>query len=215
MAQGQETWTAGKEFVGDLTVTGNATVTGTLTAASAPIFQAGAALPSLTAANIGAPGTNVTALEYGDGHNHVTVLTLTAVALAPTIPANAEGAGAVIYTFPAGVYTGHMARLKTTAAVVDTATNAADVGLGSLIASGDIATLTTAAMEDWITGQTVADVSAFVLDKATIMTGGVPLVFEAGGSHTLNLNAAATWNATVATLSVTGTVWIYWTYLGA
>lgn len=194
---------------------GAQTVAGVKTFSAAPVFQAGPVLPFLTAANIGTPGTNVTALEYGDGHNHLTILTLAAVELAPTIPADAEGAGAVIYTFPAGVYAGHMARLKTTTAVVDTATNAADVGLGSLIASGDIATLTTAAMEDWITGQTVADVSAFVLDKATIMTGGVPLIFEAAGSHTLNLNAAATWNATVATLSVTGTVWVYWTFLGA
>jgi hypothetical protein len=188
---------------------------GILTLSAAPVVQAGPVLPWLTAANVGTPGANVTALEYGDGHNHLTVLTLTAVELAPTIPADAEGAGVVIYTFPAGVYAGHMARLKTTAAVVDTATNAADVGLGSLIASGDIATLTNAAMEDWLTGQTVADVSTFVVDKATIMTAGVPLVFEASDSHILHLNAAATWNATVAMLTVTGTVWIMWTYLGA
>lgn len=169
----------------------------------------------ITSANVGTPGTNVTAVEYGDAYNHVTVLTLAAVELTPTIPANAEGAGAVIYTFPAGVYVANAAHMDITSGVMDTATNAADVGLGSLIASGDIATLTTAAMEDWITGQTVADVSTFVVEKSTIPTAGAPLVFEAAGSHTLNINCAATWNATVATASVTGTVTIYWTFLGA
>ena len=145
----------------------------------------------------------------------MTILTLTAAELTPTIPADAEGAGAIIYTFPAGVYAGHMIHGDITAGVMDAATNAADAGFGSLIASGDIATLTTAAMEDWLTGQTVADVSSFVFEKSTIMTAGVPLIFEAGDSHVLYANVAATWNATVATASVTGTVTIYWTYLGA
>lgn len=168
-----------------------------------------------TNANVGTPGTNVTAVEYGDGYNHVTVLTLTGAALTPTIPADAEGAGAVIYTFPAGVYVGNAAHMDITAGTMDSATNAADLGLGSLIASGDIATLTTAAMEDWVTGQTVADVSSIATEKSTIMTGGAPLLFEAGDSHTLNINIAGTWNATVATADLTGTVTIWWTYLGA
>lgn len=178
-----------------------------------PVLDTGKALR--TNANVGTAGTNVTAVEYGDGYNHVTVLTLTATELTPTIPADAEGAGAVIYTFPAGVYYGVAAHMDITAGVMDTATNAADVGLGSLIASGDIATLTTAAMEDWVTGQTVADVSSFVVEKSTIMTAGAPLLFESADSHVLNFNVAATWNATVATASVTGTVTIAWTFLGA
>lgn len=166
-------------------------------------------------ANVGTAGTNVTAVEYGDGYHHVTVLTLTAAELTPTIPADAEGAGAVIYTFPAGVYVGQSCHMDITAGVMDSATNAADLGVGSLIASGDIATLTTAAMEDWVTGQTVADVSTFVKEKSTVMTAGANLLFEAGDSHVLNLNVAATWNATVATASVTGTVTIVWDFLGA
>jgi hypothetical protein len=169
----------------------------------------------ITSANVGSAGTNCTAVEYGDGYNHVTVLTMTAAELTPTIPADAEGAGAIIYTFPAGVYAGHMIHGDVTAAVMDSATNAADAGFGSLIASGDIATLTTAAMEDWLTGQTIADVSSFVFEKSTIMTGGVPLIFEAGDSHVLHFNVAGTWNNTVATASVTGTVIFYWTFLGA
>lgn len=165
--------------------------------------------------NIGTPGTNVTAVEFGDGFNHVTVLTITAAALTPTIPADAEGAGAVIYTFPAGVYMGQSIHLDITAGTMDSATNAADLGVGSLISSGNIATLTTAAMEDWLTGQTVADVSSMATEKSTVMTAGANLLFEAAGSHVLNLNMAATWGATVATADLTGTVTIAWTFLGA
>lgn len=165
--------------------------------------------------NVGTAGTNVTAQEFGDGFSHTTILTLAAAELTPTIPADAEGAGAIIYTFPAGVYVGKSIHMDITAGVMDAATNAADMGLGSLIASGDIATLTTAAMEDWLTGQTVADVSAIATEKSTVMTNGSPLLFEAGGSHVLNMNMAATWGATVATASLTGTITISWEFLGA
>lgn len=168
----------------------------------------------LTSTNVGTAGTGFTAVEYGDGYNHVTVLTATAAALTPTIPANAEGAGVIAYTFPAGVYVGHAAHLDITAVTADTATNAVDCGVGSLIASGDIATLTTAAMEDWITGQTIADISSPALEKSTIMTAGAPLLFEDAGSHVVHINMAATWNATVATLDVTGTLILHWTFLG-
>lgn len=168
-----------------------------------------------TASNVGAAGTNVTAAEYGDGFHHITVLTLAAAALTPTIPADAEGAGAIIYTFPVGVYVGKSCHMDITAGTMDSATNAADLGLGSLIASGDIATLTTAAMEDWLTGQTVADVSSFVDESSSVMTAGQPLLFEAAGSHVLNINVAGTWNATIATADVTGTVTFSWDFLGA
>ena len=168
-----------------------------------------------TTANVGTAGTNVVATEYGDGYNHITVLTLTGAALTPTIPADAEGAGAIIYTFPAGVHITTACHMDVTAVVADTATNAVDMGLGSLIGSGDIATLTTAAMEDCVTGQTVADISSPATEKSTISTAGAPLLFEAGGSKVLHLNMAGTWNATVASLAATGTVTIYWTYLGS
>ena len=168
-----------------------------------------------TGANLGTAGTGVTAVEFGDGFNHVTVLTLTAAALTPTIPADAEGAGIIIYTFPAGVYVANSVHMDVTAVTADSATNAVDMGIGSLISSGDIATLTTAAMEDWLTGQTVADISSPATEKSTIMTGGAPLLFEAGDSHVVHLNMAGTWNNTVATLDATATITLYWTFLGS
>ena len=168
-----------------------------------------------TNANVGTAGTGVTAIELGDGMNHVTILTLTAAALTPTIPADAEGAGVILYTFPAGVYILTACHMDVTAFTADSATNAVDMGMGSLISSGDIATLTTAAMEDCVTGQTVADISSPATEKSTIMTAGAPLLFEAGGSHVVHLNVAGTWNNTVATADVTGTVTLYWTFLGS
>jgi len=168
-----------------------------------------------TDANVGTAGTGVTAVELGDGMNHVTILTLTAAALTPTIPADAEGAGVILYTFPAGVYILTACHMDVTAFTADSATNAVDMGMGSLISSGDIATLTTAAMEDCVTGQTVADISSPATEKSTIMTAGAPLLFEAGGSHVVHLNVAGTWNNTVATADVTGTVTLYWTFLGS
>lgn len=170
-----------------------------------------------TDANVGTAGTGVTAVEYGDGFNHVTVLTVTAAALIPTtVPADAEGIGFAIYTFPAGVYTGSGIHADLTAFTGTglAATNAVDFGLGSLISSGDIATLTTAAMEDWLTGQTIADISSPADEKSTIMTGGADLLFEAGDSHVLNLNMAGTWNDTFTDPLATATITIYWTFLG-
>ncbi|MCH8036156.1 MAG: hypothetical protein IIC53_03420, partial [Proteobacteria bacterium] len=98
-----------------------------------------------TNANVGTAGTNVTAVEFGNGFNHVTVLTLTAAAFTPTVPADAEGIGAIIYTFPAGAYMGMAAHMDITAGTMDSATNAADLGLGSLLAVGDITSLSSAA----------------------------------------------------------------------
>lgn len=182
-------------------------------ASTAAILDADGAMR--TVENVGTAGTNVTAVEYGDGYHHVTVLTLTATELTPTIPADAEGAGAIIYTFPAGAYVSKACHMDITAGVMDSATNAVDLGVGSLISSGDIVTLTTAAMEDYVTGQTVAAAGTFVKEKATVMTAGANLLFEAAGSHVVHINVAATWNNTVATASVTGTVTIEWTFLGA
>ncbi len=171
---------------------------------------------SLNSGNAGTAATNVTASESSNGMGYETILTLTAVALTPTIPADAEGAGGLIYTFPSGVYVAHSCRMDINSAVVDSATNAADMGVGSVIASGDVSVLSgTAGFEDWVTGQTVADVSSIATDKTTLMTAGGSTVFEAADSHNLYINIAGTWNSTVATLSVTGTITISWTFKGS
>lgn len=181
----------------------------------APLLDAAGALQ--TGENLGTPGTGVTAVEYGDGYNHVTVLTVTAAALTPTtIPADAEGAGVIIYTFPAGVHLYTACHMDVTAFTGTgfAATNAVDIGIGSVISSGDIATLTSATMEDCVTGQTIADISSPAKEKSTIATAGAPLLFEASGSKVIHLNVAGTWNDTFTDPIITGTVTLYWTFLG-
>ncbi len=164
----------------------------------------------------GTAGTDVVASEFSNGRDFVTVLALNDVSLTPTIPANAEGAGAIIYTFPSGVYIGHACRMDINSGVVDSATNAADMGVGSVIASGDVSVLSgTAGFEDWVTGQTVADVSSIATDKATLMTAGGSTVFEAADSHVLHINIAGTWNSAITTLSLTGTITVHWTFMGS
>ena len=192
------------------------TVVGNTVASKVPLLDSAKALR--TDANVGTAGTGVTAVEYGDGYNHVTVLTLSSAALTPTtIPADAEGAGVIIYTFPVGDYLFTACHMDITAFTGTgfSATNAVDIGLGSLISSCDIFTLPPAAMEDCVTGQTVADISSPATEKSNVATAGAPLLFEAAGSHVIHLNVAGTWNDTFTDPIVTGTVTIYWTFLGA
>ena len=194
--------------------------------ATAPVVSTAAILDNAgalrTAENVGTAGTGVTAVEYGDGYNHVTVLTTTtSTVLDADIDDNETIAvGAIIYTFPAGVYVGHSIHLDITAFHAVDLDNSADVGAGSVIGSGASATLNGTTMEDWLTGQTVdMSSSTGATEKSTLMTAGNNLLFEAAGSHVLNLNAAAVWNSTGATsnqeLHAVGTVTIAWTFLGA
>ena len=180
------------------------------TASTAAILDSAGALR--TAENIGTvPGT-VTAVEYGDGYNHVTVLTVTAAVLVPNIPANAEEVGALIYTFPAGVHVVNAVHLDITAAGIETNTNAVDAGCGSTLAAGDGVTLQAATDEDFIDGQTIADISSPALEKSLAADG---TVFESGDSKLFHINFAGTWTDAVTAATVTATVTIYWTFLGA
>ena len=188
--------------------------------ATSPAVSTAAILDSAgalrTAENVGTAGSECTAVEYGDGYNHVTIITCTAADLAPALSTSAaEGIGAVIYTFPIGVYVAQSIHANLTAVVAVGFSNAVDFGFGSLIASGDITTLSTAAMEDWLTGQTIDDISSPATEKSTVMTAGSPLLFEAAGSHVLNLNMAGTWTAAADTIEATAVVTIWWTFLGA
>lgn len=89
---------------------------------------------------------------------------------------------------------------------------AADIGIGTVVASGAISVLSgTATMEDCITGQT-----------ATVLNGTTPVAWEVNvvtaeidvkdgttTANTLFLNIAGTWNVTVD-ITYTGTVTVAW-----
>ena len=168
----------------------------------------------LTSANVGTVETGTTAVEYGDGSNHVTVLTVSS-----TLGAIAGGAdlglGKLLYTLPAGAIAIHSANMSM--AITQTQGNITadtpDGGLGSVIASGAVAVLSgTATFEDILTGQTFNDCNGTAEVKTV---SNQPMVMEAGAAHTVHFNVADGWavNGDAAAI-IAGTVRLVWSFLG-
>jgi hypothetical protein len=170
----------------------------------------------VTNANVGTAGTNVTAVELGDGAVHTTILTLSSVAI--TIGDAVDlGTGALIYTLPAGVQFIDYAYMTVALTADDVAnqTDTPEVGLGTVIASGAVATLgTTPTFEDIIEGAAVADANGTAKVIADIPTANVPLVRLSGDAKTIHLNYADGWaDGTVQTATASGTIVLKWTHL--
>jgi|GEM_PF-537610 len=166
-----------------------------------------------TNANVGSVNTGTTAVEYGDGHNHTTVLTINT-----TLPAIAGGAnlavGKLLYTLPAGavvIRSAYMS-LAITKSGSAIAANTPDAGLGTVIGSGAVATLDgTGTFENILTGQTFADCNGTAKVKTV---ADQVLVIEAASVHTIHFNAAANWAAGGDAAAVlTGTVVINWNFM--
>jgi hypothetical protein len=169
-----------------------------------------------TTGNVGTANTGTTATEYGDGHNHKTVLTVNT-----TLPAIAGGAdlavGKLLYTFPAGaiiIESAYMS-LAITQSQGNITADTPDGGLGTVIGSGAVATLDgTATFENILTGQTFNDCNGTAEVKTAIPTAGVPLVIEAGAAHTVHFNVADGWAASGdAAASLAGTVVLNWRFV--
>jgi len=170
----------------------------------------------LTKSNTGIPGTNVTAVEYGEGRNHTTVLTISG--LEYTIAGAADEAiGKLIYTFPAGVHTHEVSYMSVAlqgGGTIDADTP--EVGIGSVIASGAVATLGAvgATSEDYIVGTAAADCSgtATVVGPVGATAGvltGISLN-KAADVKAVHLNIADGW-AGADTATASGTVVLKWT----
>ena len=173
-------------------------------------------LDVITSGNVGAANTGSTAVEYGDGHTHQTVLTV-----ATTLPAIAGGAnlavGKLLYTFPAGAIIVESAYMSLSITQTQGNINAdtPDGGLGTVIGSGVVATLDgTGTFEDIITGQTFNDCTGTAEVKTAIPTAAVPLVIEAGAAHTVHFNVADGWAASGDAAAVlAGTVVLNWRFM--
>lgn len=182
--------------------------------ASNPFVPGVAMVPN--SLNVGVAPAGVTAQEFGNGYDQVTVL-----AISTTLPSIAGGAnlgvGKLIYTLPAGSEAIEVTYMSV--AITQTAghinANTPDVGLGSVIASGAVAVLDgTGTFEDILTGQTAANCTGTPTVKTAIPTGGTDLVTEAAGSKAVYLNAAANWAASGdAAAILTGTVVLHWKFL--
>jgi len=165
-------------------------------------------------------GNGVVAVEYGDGANHVTVLTLTATVLGTPDPGNNLAFGDTIYVFPAGVQIIDFIDVNVSLQGVTQTDDQPELGLGSVMAAGVQATLGAAGatMEDYWEGTAVADVNGTALNggpkgaTAGIFTG-IALNGTAAVKN-LCLNVADGWHASItSTLTASGTVAIRWTTL--
>lgn len=175
------------------------------------------ATPSAT--NYGtAGGSYVVATEYGDGVSHSTSLQLQASAVLPAIAGGANLAvGKLMYTFPAGEIIVDSASFDfdITQTEAHITADTPDVGLGTVIASGNVALLSgTGTFEDIITGQTATNCNGANTVKAAIPTAGVPLVIATADPHTVYLNVADGWAAGGdAAALLTGKVVLNWRFM--
>lgn len=167
------------------------------------------------------PVGTVSIVEYGDGRDITTVLTLTNFVVGALAGAGAALAmGNIVYAYPAGQ---HMELVYSLSSLVLTAAGTAvatDTGLGSVIASGAVSVLSgTGTFEDRLTGQTIntaagggAAVSALTATTAGIGTGIALNV--AGSVKNVFLNSAGTWNVdNTGNLTATGTIVLKWTIM--
>lgn len=165
-------------------------------------------------ANVGTAATGVTAVERGDSHVHVTILTVST-----TLPAIAGGAnlgvGKLLYTLPAGacIILGASMSLAITQTQGNITADTPDGGLGSVIASGAVAVLSgTATFEDILTGQTFNDCNG----TAEVTAVQTSMVMQAGAAHTVHFNVADGWAASGdAAALLTGTVVLHWSFMAA
>jgi len=165
---------------------------------------------------VGTAGTNCTVTHYGDGRNMRAVVTLTNVAVTVGQSANL-GTGALVYTLPDGAILIHGAYMSVGLSGVTITNDTPDIGLGTVIASGEITTLDgTATFENILTGQTMDDTNGTAEVKAAGPTAGAPLEITTAGAHTVHVNLADGWgNNTDASGLLNGTVVIDYTWMAA
>lgn len=151
--------------------------------------------------------------EYGDSTIHKTILTLQGA-----LPAIAGGAnlavGRHIYTFPVGnirVITSAFDDVAITQTDGNIDADTPDVGLGTVIASGAVATLTTATFENILTGQTFADCDG--TGKSAGVASTLYLAEDTTGAK-VHFNVADGWAASGdAGALISGKVVISWEFL--
>jgi len=148
-----------------------------------------------TSVNNGTPGTNCTAVHYGDGINVTAVITVTNAVI--TVGNSASlGVGYLVYTLPAGACMIRDSYFSMALSGVSATTDTPDSGLGTVIASGVITALNgTATFEDISTGVALADTNGTAKVSAAGPTAGNPLAILTGAAHTVHFNMADAWQA--------------------
>lgn len=175
--------------------------------------------------NVGTKGAaTIEVIEYGDGINHMTKLTLTDFVVGPLAGAGAAKAlvpPTPVYTFPAGYQLVSVCRAKVGLTAAGTAVTP-EIGLGSVVGDGSASATIGAAgatQEDYLEGFNVATtVSHAQVDSgikgatAGVLTGIA--LNNPAKAKTVYLNCAGTWNANnTGNLLANGEVLIVWTSL--
>lgn len=169
--------------------------------------------------NLGTAGAGtVSIVEYGDGRDVTTVLTLTNFVVGALAGAGAAlGLGNIVYAYPAGQHLELVSAFSNLTLNCAGTTVSTDTGLGSVIASGAVAVLSgTATFEDRLTGQTIgagaAEPAVSALTAATAGIGTGISLNVAGSVKNVFLNSAGTWNANnTGNLTASGTIILKWT----
>jgi hypothetical protein len=170
--------------------------------------------------NTGIVGSGVSADEYGNAHMHTTILTIKKPAAFTLADNAAKAVGSLIYTFPAGalyVNNAYMALKVTNAEHI--ANNAAELGLGTAVATGAVAVLSgNAGFENILTGLASYELGTVGISQdicnSTAGTGGLRI--GSGNPHTVFANIASTWANTAGLAldaDLEGTVILNWTFL--
>jgi hypothetical protein len=161
------------------------------------------------------------AAEYGDGVNHITKLTMTAFAMGTSGDNASLGIGAKFYTFPAGTILVESATIVGgITAAISVTTDTPEVGIGTVIGSGAIATLSTT-LEDIVDGGAAGltggdavapDVAGTAFYKGNTFTTGILIKTSGGKARDLFLNAAVAWADVTAAGAVTftGVITLKW-----
>jgi hypothetical protein len=158
-----------------------------------------------------ATGT-LTVLETGIDQDRITTIDIADLVLITTTAAD-KADGKLLYTLPAGNII--ITRASISLGIVGTAAlNAADtpdVGLGTVVATGAVATLDgTATFENILTGQTWSAACNEVRQQASVAT---TLSVLTAGAHTVYLNIADGWAGIDAGMKATGRIVLEWKYM--
>jgi hypothetical protein len=169
--------------------------------------------------NVGSVNTGVTAVEYGDGYAHHTVLTVSQVDAVTVTDNSAICDGYLLYTFPAGeIIIENVSVSMATTLAEDSANAAAEACVGNVIGSDTQATCGAddAGLENFLGPITTADMSG-TPDVLTVATGsGTPVVIATAAAHLLHWNICSTWNDTAGvdlTGDIAGTVVVDWKFM--
>jgi len=203
----------------ELNVTDGATAVNDTTGKAAILATDGGVFfngPILSGYNQGTVGAaEITAQETGYGAQHITKLSLNAFDLGAIPGADAEGIGAKIYTFSADgdIIIRRAGMVIGITGAVGVAADIPDVGIGTVVATGDISSLEgTPAFEEIITGQTWTTGTMDGTDQIAHVypTAATDLILTKGASNFVFLNIADTWAAASPTNLVTGYIWLDW-----